>query len=223
LSLFYRAWADAQPTVQYDRSESDRFTTYVGSLFGLGPPAWRDRDAMPDNAKRHHAGWLACQSRHADGLQAMLGDFFRLPVRVDEFIGRWLDIPENCRFVLGGCPATGSLGSSAPIGTQVWDCQHKFRIRFGPLSLDDYLRMLPGGASLPRLAALVRNYIGDELEWDVWLVLKRDEVPPLVLGQQGRLGWTDWLEHESLEQDADDLFLDPLTDVPQTTGGHKHG
>src|SRR5262249_12433492 len=29
LSLVYRAWADAQPTVQFDRPESDRFAAYV--------------------------------------------------------------------------------------------------------------------------------------------------------------------------------------------------
>ncbi len=37
LSLFYRAWADKEPTVQMDRSGRDRFAFYVGSLCGLGP------------------------------------------------------------------------------------------------------------------------------------------------------------------------------------------
>ena len=36
LSLFYRAWANNEPTVSFDRPESDRFATYVGSLAGLG-------------------------------------------------------------------------------------------------------------------------------------------------------------------------------------------
>src|SRR2546422_9183097 len=90
LSLFYRAWASAQPTVQYDRPESDRFALYVGSLIGIGQPSLRDRDDFPDLAKLHHAGHLVCQSRHADGLRAVLADFFRLPVGLEEFVGEWL-------------------------------------------------------------------------------------------------------------------------------------
>ena len=36
LSLFYRSWAASQPAVNFDRPESDRFSMYVGSTFGLG-------------------------------------------------------------------------------------------------------------------------------------------------------------------------------------------
>ncbi|MBN9253008.1 MAG: type VI secretion system baseplate subunit TssG, partial [Mesorhizobium sp.] len=35
MSLFYRSWADAQPTVQLDRPEEDRFQLYMGALVGL--------------------------------------------------------------------------------------------------------------------------------------------------------------------------------------------
>jgi len=214
VSLFYRAWADAQPTVQYDRPEDDRFWKYVGALFGMGLPSFRDRDAVPDDAKRYYAGWLACQTRSADGLEAMLSDFFQLPVRIDEFIGEWIDIPEDCRFALESAPETGSLGASAPIGSQVWTCQQKFRIVLGPLTYEQYLRFLPGGASLPCLAALVRNDVGDELEWDVQLILKKEDVPPLLVGGLGTLGWTSWLGEEGRGQDAADLVLD---EVPLAT------
>lgn len=211
LSLFYRGWANAQPCVQYDRPEEDQFWKYVGTQFGMGLPSFRGRDAVPDNAKRYYSGWLACQTRSADGLEAMAGDFFQLPVRIDEFVGRWIDIPDDCRFVLGTVPETGSLGSSAPIGSQVWNCQQKFRIVFGPLRYDGYARLLPGGESLRRLAALVRNYLGDELEWDVGLILEKVEVPPLVLGGLGCLGWTTWLSQDDRDRDAADLVVDPET------------
>ena len=80
--LFYRAWADAQPAVQYDRPGADRFADYVGSVFGIGMPAMRRRDAVPDEAKLRFAGHLSCQTRHADGLRALLEAFFRIPVEV---------------------------------------------------------------------------------------------------------------------------------------------
>jgi type VI secretion system protein ImpH len=212
LSLFYRAWANTQPTVSFDRSESDRFADYVGSLFGLGMASLRNRDATPDEAKLHYAGWLSSQPRNAEGLQAILADFFRLPVAIEQFVGHWLVLPEECQCRLAESPETGTLGMAATIGSRVWDCQHKFRIVFGPLSLADYQRLLPSGDSLRRLVAWVRNYLGDELIWDMHLLLKKEEAPPLRLGSEtARLGWTSWLCHRALTTDADDLYLDPLT------------
>jgi len=46
--LFYRAWAEARPTVHQDRPDEDRFTVYVGSLAGHGLPATRNRGASSD-------------------------------------------------------------------------------------------------------------------------------------------------------------------------------
>jgi len=72
-------------------------------------------------------------------------------------------------------------------------------------------RFLPGSESLWRLIAWVRNYVGDELLWDFNPILKREEVPPLVLGEGTRLGWTTWLTSRPLDRDADDLKLDAVT------------
>src|SRR4029453_11938471 len=50
-----------------------------------------------------------------------------------------------------------------------------------------------GQPSLERLRDWVRNYVGFEFDWDVQLVLARDEVPGILLGREGELGWTTWL------------------------------
>ncbi len=212
LSLFYRAWADARPSVSFDRPETDHFARYVASLIGLGFVTLRDRDAMPDLTKLHFAGHLACQTRHADGLAAIVGQFFRMPVRIECFIGAWLPLPEADRTLLGQTPETATLGRTALVGARIWSRQHKFRIVFGPLSRAEYQRLLPGGASFRRLVPIVRNYVGDTLEWEVNLVLRRDEVPPLVLGRQGRMGWTTWLGTRLDASDAGDLFLNASAD-----------
>jgi len=51
-------------------------------------------------------------------------------------------------------------------------------------------------------------YLCDELDWDVRLRLHEREVPPLVLGTGGRLGWTTWIGTRPTGTDADDLCLD---------------
>src|SRR5690606_23394731 len=78
VSLFYRAWADAQPVVSFDRAAPRRFDVYVGSLFGIGAPELRGRDAVPDEAKLSLAGRLGLATRPADGLSGVLEEFFGL-------------------------------------------------------------------------------------------------------------------------------------------------
>jgi type VI secretion system protein ImpH len=167
---------------------------------------------MPDLTKLHFAGHLACQTRHAEGLSSILSEFFDVPVRVECFIGAWLTLPDADRTRVGQSPRTAALGRTALLGGQVWSRQHKFRIVMGPLSLDDYRRLLPGGLSFHRLIPIVRNYVGDTLIWDVNLILRREQVPAICLGRQGQLGWTTWLTPRTATTDAADLFLDASAD-----------
>ena len=215
LSLFYRAWANAQPTVNLDRPDTDRFATVVGLVRGLATPAMRQRDAVPDHAKLYFAGLLSAGPRHPDGLRAMLQEFFGLPIRIDEFVGRWTEIPAECRCLLTAGTPSAVLGVAATIGSHVWDCQQTFRVVLGPVGLEDYLRLLPGGESLPKLVDLVRNYLGDELTWELQLILRKEQAPPMRLGEAGHLGLNGWLEPESLPHDADDFRWNPQLEQDQ--------
>jgi len=209
MTLFYRAWANAQPAVSHDRPESDRFGMYLGSLFGIGAPSLRDRDAMPDLVKLHFAGRLACQTHHPEGLESILNVFFRIPARLCEFVGNWLHLPREYQTTMGLSRPSERLGTGALAGARVWDRQSKFRLVVGPMGFVKYQSFLPAGPSLPRLVACVRNYAGDEMQWDVNLILKKEEVPQTQLGVQGQLGWTTWLIARPPQDEADDLCLDP--------------
>jgi type VI secretion system protein ImpH len=56
----------------------------------------------------------------------------------------------------------------------------------------------------------VKNYIGDEQDWELNMILQEQEVPQLSLDGKSRLGWTTWLAQQPLGRDGDDLFLHPL-------------
>lgn len=208
-ALFYRAWASAQKTVSFDRPDEDRFAPWIGSLFGFGTPALRERDSVQDFAKLHYAGHLVCHTRHASGLRAIIEDYFGIRTKLQEMSGQWVDLPEDCRLRLGESPATGTLGTTAVVGSRIWECQQKFRLRMGPMPLADYERLLPGGGALKRLTDWVRLYTTDEFTWDLRLIMLADEVPQIALGKQGKLGWTTWLRSKPLGHDADDLILRP--------------
>jgi type VI secretion system protein ImpH len=203
VTLFYRAWAQAQPHVNRDRPNEDRFAVYIGAFLGLSSAAFRGRDALPDLAKFFHAGSLVRHTRNAEGLRAILQHFCRVPVQIEEFIGHWMALEERERTYLGREGAT--LGSGAVAGRWVWDRQYKFRVRLGPLSLREYEAFLPGGTLIQKLVDWVRLYLSFELDWDVRLLLRKSEVPPLRLGRSGRLGWTTWLGNRQADIDADDL------------------
>ena len=208
LSLFYRAWADKEPTVQYDRQDKDRFAFYVASLLGIGEASQQKRDVIPDNTKIHFSAHLGGHTRHASGLKAIVTDTLQLPVEIDEFIGEWLAIPKDSYCYLNPDTNTGQLSVSAVIGTRSWQCQYKFRIVIGPLDLQDYESLLPGGSKLESLRSLVRNYIGFEYNWDINLILKKEQVPVAQLGQYARLGWTSWSKASRRNHEVNDLYLE---------------
>ncbi len=207
ISLFYRAWACNQQNVSHDRTEEDRFAAYIGSLFGIGADSFRNRDAVPDVGKLHYSGRLACETKNAEGLREILQDYFGITVDIEQFVGQWIDIPREHCCRLGESVENGKLGSTLIIGSRFWECQQKFRIKFGPMYFSEYQRMLPGGDSIRQLFAWVKNYVGDELSWELQLILSASEVPSICLGEIGQLGWSTWLSSKKFEEDADVLLL----------------
>ena len=224
ISLFYRAWAVNQKNVDFDRAEAaeaegmaisedwtgPRFALYIGSFFGLGMESLRKRDTVSDWAKLYYSGRLSCQTRNAEGLGAIVQDYFGIPAQVQTFTGHWLELPQESVCRLGKSPDSGKLGETLIVGSRFWDCQLKFRIRLGPMTLAALHRLLPSGKSFQQLKDWVLNYVGEEFFWDMQLVLKASEVSQISLGQYGMLGWTTWLKTTPFSHDAEDVILDPL-------------
>jgi type VI secretion system protein ImpH len=210
LQLFYRARAVAEPVISLDRPDGDRFSVFVGSMFGIGAPALRERDAIGDFAKLHFAGLLANKARPAAGLVTILSEYFKLPIRVEQFVGHWMRMPTEIHSRIGLTGDSNRLGSSLVLGKSVWDCQHKFRIVIGPVGYHDYQRLLPGGESMQRLLAWVKNYVGLTLDWDVRVILKKEEMPPLRLGGATRMGWSTWLASAKPTRNPDQMLINPV-------------
>jgi len=204
LALFYRAWAQAQPAVSLDRPAQDYFGRRVAALCGLGTPSLRGRDGAPDLAKLAHAGVFGRQVRSASGLEVVLGSYFRVPVRIEEFVGHWLRIAPEQHSRLGRREGFARLGEDAVIGERTWHTQSRFRVVLGPLSFSEYERFLPRGRSARALHDLVKLYVGMEHSWEVKLVLKKDEVPLAWLGNSVWVGWSSWLGARLTDRNAAD-------------------
>ena len=206
-SFFFRAWADGRKTVDFDRPENRRWPQFVGSLVGIGLESLAGRDTVPDRAKLYLSGRLVQQNRNAEGLEAIIQDFFAVPTEVHGFVGRWLRLPANSICRLGGPRETSSLGASVIMGSRIWNCQMHVRIRLGPMKFGDFKRLLPTGPAFKRLRDWVRFYAGEEFTWDLQMVLAREEIPDIQLGKAGQLGWTTWLKTKPFAKDAEDLVV----------------
>ena len=198
LSLYYRAWANKEPVVQYDFNKKNTFNTYIGSMAGYGLPALQHRDSLPDHAKLKFAAFLGGKIRHTDGLQQLIESIFEVKTQIKEFVGEWIEIPKQHLCTLRESYYAKRLGRSSTLGKFSWQCQYKFKVILGPLDLKSYESFLPGGIKIQQLNDAIRNYVGMELTWEITPVLKKSELPRSKLGHYGRLGWTCWLNNTRL-------------------------
>lgn len=191
LQMFFRAWADARPVAQHDRPDADRFIAYIGSMIGIGTPAYRKLDSVPDQAKLAYAGLMAPQAKSASRLRNVVSGLFGVAVEIDEFVGSRLALEEGDRTKMGrrNC----GLGAGMLLGASVYSVADKFRIRIYVASMAQYMTYLPTGGRCEPLADLVFFYVGDELEWEVELAIPAGAVEPVRLSRFGQLGYTSWM------------------------------
>jgi type VI secretion system protein ImpH len=212
LSLFFRAWSKHRFVVGYERDQRDPVTEHLLDVVGVGIDGFRGRLPVSDQVLAFYAGLLAPQQRSAGALEAMLGDYFDVPVAVEQFVGGWYPLAVDTQCALGDeRDASSQLGLGAVVGDAVWDQQARVRIRIGPLDRARYAEFLPGGAAYRVLRALTAFFSDDRFDFEVQLVLARAEVPPCVLGGDAgaglALGWSTWVSTQPFTRDADETIL----------------
>ena len=212
ISLFYQAWEKYRFLIAYERGERDRFSGHLMDLVGLGTEGLQNRQAVKDDSLRFYSGLLALTPRSETGLKQLLGDYFGVPVGVEQFVGSWhaLDADTQC-FVGSSEDYSVQLGVGAVVGDEIWDQQSGVRVVLGPLSAREYVDFLPNGTANAPLQDLIRFFTRDEFDVEVQLVLKREDAPACELGGGGeagpQLGWMTWLKSAPLERDPGDTIL----------------
>ena len=212
LSLFYRAWRKYRFDVAYERGERHRFSLQLLGLVGLGTDGLQDRQAIPDDALIYYSGLLGQRPRSAQALRQILADYFDVPVAIEQFSGAWYPLQPATQCSLSESASDSEeLGFGAVVGDAVWNQQSRVRVVLGPLSLERYSDFLPDGSCWEALRAWVRFFSNDEWDFDVKLVLEREQVPACELGAEEasmpQLGWVSWLKSAPLGRDPDDTVL----------------
>lgn len=214
VSLFYSAWKKHRLHVQYEADRRDRFLPLMLALSGLGQRGLRDRlepseGGVPDEAVAYFAGATQRRPVSAVQLRSLLQAYLGVPVRIDQFVGRWYTLPPEATTALG--LGNGVLGASAIAGERVWQRDLCLRVVLGPLDRTHYLRFLPGGAGERALRQWLHLLCGVSFEYEVRLRLQREAVCGTTLSAEshtGRLGWDTFLCTEPASDDREDVVYD---------------
>lgn len=213
--LFYQAWRKHRLAVRYESDRRNHFLPQVLSIAGVGQRSLRDRlepakGGVSDETIAFLSGIFQHRTVSAGALQQVLSLYFRVPVKVTQFVGRWFKLPieHQSRLAMGNA----QLGATALAGERVWQRDLRVGLTFGPMGLERYQRFLPGGSAALALKQLLTQLTGVSLEYEVRLQLKASDVQPVRLGgaQGPRLGWETYLVTGPSPHDRTDAGYDLL-------------
>ncbi|MDN0083421.1 type VI secretion system baseplate subunit TssG [Crenobacter sp. SG2305] len=211
-ALFYGAWRKYRYWIGVEAGEQDGFTRNLLDLGGVGLSQLRgqlgDEVELDENLFLYYAGLLNQKPLSAQALETLVEGFFGVRARLEQFVGRWMNVPADEQSRLGGQAC--ELGVAAFAGDRIWDRQTKLRLTLGPLRSAQFDAMQPGGPGAVALKALLQFALGHSLAADVTLMLDRIDVPPARLANDNglRLGGNCWLGPQA--SDPDDMRYELL-------------
>jgi type VI secretion system protein ImpH len=198
LSFLYRTWEKYRYFLRYRAGATDRFSQWMRGLISLHGRAGvgSGDEAAVEHPERllSSIGLLLLHSRSAATLAKILAHYFDgLPIRVEQFMPREVVIEDAQRALLGRANCT--LGVDCSPGRTVPDISGKFRICVGPLDFAAFRGLLPDAADFRKLRKVVPYLLRNQLDYDIALTLRGEEIPPLDLTPNcpARLGWSSWL------------------------------
>lgn len=217
IALFYKAWEKHHFYVAYEHAkqqkQADDFSKLLYSLAGLGTKTMQQHLPINPDHIAFYAGYFASNVHSATNLKDLLSSFFKIAVTIKELQGEWLYLnPANCTRISQPHYLTNHnnrLGIDTSVGTRVWYCGHKFRVKLGPLNQAQLDRFLPNGDWFGVLQQLISLYVGLEFDFELQLILaaKYIKAPQLKKRDAPKLGWNSWLCSKPAQENKDDIIL----------------
>lgn len=193
ISLFYRAWADAEPAVSHDRLEQDSFKKRVNTFSG---EAGEGQQSFVQNHNVHQylAGLFSQKNRSGKVLSQLLSESLHHPVTIEEFQGRWYDLEPSELTQLG--KANASLGMDSIAGKRTFQRNFNFAIKIGPIDYSQYIALLNNNQRMKNIIGLTQKAVGQEYEFSIQIFLKAYQTTTSQLGS-AKLGVNSWCQGKS--------------------------
>lgn len=201
VALFYRAWCKYRVRHAFEPG-TDHFQPLLLALAGVPLRA----EGMPA-ADAASLAWFAAPLRSrvvsADLVAGVLEAYFRVPVTVEQFTGRWdiLELGQRTLLARGNCV----LGAGATAGARLLRPELGIRIRLGPVGARAFERFLPGAPGALALAGLLNRFAIEVPYRELQVVLRREDVAGARLDGSVRLGLDGFVGDGAGRRDRDDV------------------
>jgi type VI secretion system protein ImpH len=182
IGLFYEAWGKYRVEHSLNTRGQDDLLPLLSALGGLRPASFgpaRPYASVPMEVAGYYAGLLRTRPVSTSTVERVLGEYFGVPVRIEEFIGAWDPIPEKIRSTLG--VTDPALGFGAALGTRTWRNDLRVRLYIGPLDDETAKAFLPNGRSHAALKEMVSLFAVPSVQYELRLLLDTPCLKPLTL------------------------------------------
>jgi type VI secretion system protein ImpH len=189
----------------------DFLNIFQNRIVGLAYKAWLYcRPSLTYNNKSpllRYSGLLMRRSISRLSAQIILSDYFDLLIKVIDFDGGRVSLTADDRSVIGGGKNNNQLGVSMVAGEKVLFPASACRLRIGPLGFSRFMQLLPRASLSLRVMNLARQIISPAIDISIELILKKDDVPLMRLGEKSSalLGLNTWVKSTSFKRDVDDM------------------
>jgi type VI secretion system protein ImpH len=198
VGLFYEAWGKYRVEHSLNTRGEDDLLALLTALGGLRStsfgPARAYASIVPE-AAAFYTGLLRTRPIAASTVERVLGEYFGVPVRLEEFVGAWDAIPAKIRSTLGVTDPT--LGFGAALGTRTWRNDVRVRLQIGPLDHEQAKAFLPRGRCHAALKEMISLFAVPSVQYEIKLLLDERCLKPLTLRTNGQdrkqLGWNTFL------------------------------
>ena len=163
-------------------------------------------ERIPSISLLSYAGLLRRQPLSRCSIEAILKDYFNLPMSINDFQSHYLYLDKSDMTRLGkqGC----ALGKDSVLGEKIRQRQGKCALDVGPLEFSEFSKLLPHALFAQSLRDLLHNLIPRQFDIQVRLWLKSAAVPKWRLNTVNpqRLGLTTWCRNGGFSSKVGDVI-----------------
>ena len=202
VALFYRAWCKYRVRGGPDEHGRDRFLAQLAALGGVSCQGRREAGLSLETLA-YFAAQLRSRVVSAGLIADVLGEYLQVPVKVEQFTGRWdvLGPGQRSRLGAGNC----EVGIGATLGERLPRPELGIRIRVGPVPSTVFQRFLPGASGARGIAAMLDQFAIDIPYRELQVILRREDLDGASLDGTIRLGLDGFLSTRANRHDRDDL------------------
>lgn len=200
ISLFYRAWEKYRLPGSFERhhvtntppGSTDPISRALQGLIGHLAERQQANLHFPLEHLLYYTGLFSGGRRSAAALEMLLGEYFDIPIRVEQFRGQWWPLSPNDQVRLPHAWETegknNCLGVDTVIGEEAYSVDAGVLVILGPLSRQQFADISPGGARIKALYQLAQLFAGPTFEFSLCYEVDREAVPSARLGGDEPLG-----------------------------------